>query len=78
MEPKAHAALASAAFHRLADECSAHQRPAVFGLPLHPWLCGMPSRISALRDLLADLTQRNDVSWTDPGTLFDEIQNAPH
>lgn len=77
MEPRAHAALASAAFHRLADECSHHHRPAVFGLPLHPWLCGMPSRIAALRDLLAEIKNRNDVRWTDTGALFDEIQNSP-
>ena len=77
MEPRAHAALASAAFHRLADECNTHQRPAVFGLALHPWLCGMPSRISALRDLLADLTKRSEVTWTYPNALFDAIQNAP-
>ena len=75
MEPRAHADLACAAFHRLADECSTHQRPAVFGLPLHPWLCGMPSRISALRELLTDLKKRSDVTWTSPGALFDEIKN---
>ena len=78
MEPGAHTALARTAFFRLSDECSAHQRPAVFGLPLHPWLCGMPSRISALRELLADLKRRSDVSWTHPGALFDAIQNTPH
>lgn len=74
MEPRAHAALAAVAFERLANECRAHQRPAVFGLPLHPWLCGMSSRIAALRALLAELRQRPDVVWTQPGTLFDDIR----
>jgi len=74
MEPRAHAALAAAAFERLANECREHQRPAVFGLPLHPWVCGMSSRIAALRALLAELRQRTDVLWTQPGILFDDIR----
>ena len=78
MEPRAHAALAGAAFERLADECQQHQRPAVFGLALHPWVCGMPSRIAALRELLARLKQRREVVWTQPGALFDDIQAHGH
>jgi peptidoglycan/xylan/chitin deacetylase (PgdA/CDA1 family) len=74
MEPKAHAALTAAAFERLADECQQHQRPAVFGLALHPWVCGMPSRIAALRELLTRLKQGREVVWTQPGALFDDIQ----
>jgi hypothetical protein len=30
-----------------------------------------------LRDLLAEIKNRNDVRWTDTGALFDEIQNSP-
>jgi peptidoglycan/xylan/chitin deacetylase (PgdA/CDA1 family) len=78
MEPKAHAALTAAAFERLADECQQHQRPAVFGLALHPWVCGMPSRIAALRELLTRLKQRGEVVWTQPGALFDDIQAHGH
>jgi peptidoglycan/xylan/chitin deacetylase (PgdA/CDA1 family) len=78
MEPRAHAALTSAAFERLADECQQHQRPAVFGLALHPWVCGMPSRIAALRELLTRLKQRREVMWTQPGALFDDIQAHGH
>ena len=74
MEPRAHAALASAAFGRLAGECRQYQRPAVFGLALHPWVCGMSSRIAALRELLTSLKKRPDVVWTQPGTLFDDIR----
>jgi len=78
MEPRAHAALTAAAFERLADECQQHQRPAVFGLALHPWVCGMPSRIAALRELLSKLMQRREVVWTQPGALFDDIQAHGH
>ena len=78
MEPRAHAALTAAAFERLADECQQHQRPAVFGLALHPWVSGMPSRIAALRDLLTRLKQRREVVWTQPGALFDDIQAHGH
>ena len=78
MEPKAHAALTAAAFERLAEECQQHQRPAVFGLALHPWVCGMPSRIAALRELLTRLKQRREVVWTQPGALFNDIQAHGH
>ena len=78
IEPKAHAALTGAAFERLAEECQQHHRPAVFGLALHPWVCGMPSRIAALRDLLTRLKQRREVVWTQPGTLFDDIRAGGH
>lgn len=77
IEPRAYAELSGAAFTRLADECQQHQRPAVFGLALHPWLSGMPSRIAALRSLLAQLKQRSDVQWTSPGALLDQIQSTP-
>ena len=78
MEPRAHAALTGAAFERLAGECVTHQRPAVFGLALHPWLCGMPSRIASLRTLLTALKKRPDVVWTQPGVLFNDIQTHGH
>ena len=73
MEPVAHAQLAAAAFGRLAHESQAFRQPTVFGLALHPWLCGMPSRVAALRGLLGQLRERADVRWTEPGTLFDSL-----
>jgi len=69
IEPRAHATLAVQAFNRLRAECTAHQRGAVFGLPLHPWLCGMPSRIAALQSLLRELAAANDVYWTTPDAI---------
>lgn len=79
VEPRAHAALALAAFQRLRSECARHRRDAVFGLPIHPWLSGMPSRIQALRDLLTQLRQCTDVAWTTPDNLFTEtVRNHNH
>jgi allantoinase len=66
IEPRDHAALAEAAFARLHAECDRDRRAAVFGLSIHPWLSGMPSRIHALRTLLANLKARPDVWWTTP------------
>ncbi|MDB5893337.1 MAG: polysaccharide deacetylase [Rhodoferax sp.] len=73
MEPRAHAELAATAFARLHTEAAKHRRAAVFGLPLHPWLSGMPSRIRALHELLARLRSHPGVAWTTPGALFDQV-----
>ena len=69
LAPQDHAALAQQAFDRLHQECAAHQRGAVFGLALHPWVCGMASRIGALRALLRTLRGRDGVAWVQPGEL---------
>ena len=74
VSPRDHADLAVAAFDRLHRECAMHQRAAVFGLGLHPWLSGMPSRIAALRSLLARLQAYPNVHWTTPGAL---LQHTP-
>ena len=74
LEPRAHTELAAAAFARLRQECAQHQRAAAFGLAIHPWLSGMPSRIGALRSLLAQLRAPQDVWWTTPGAI---LQNMP-
>jgi peptidoglycan/xylan/chitin deacetylase (PgdA/CDA1 family) len=73
VSPRDHADLAAAAFDRLHRECAMHQRSAVFGLGLHPWLSGMPSRIAALRSLLARLRAYPDVHWTTPGALLQHV-----
>ena len=70
LEPRAHADLAADAFVRLHAECRQHARAAVFGLALHPWLCGMPSRVGALRALLARLRAVPDVHWSTPAALI--------
>jgi peptidoglycan/xylan/chitin deacetylase (PgdA/CDA1 family) len=77
LEPRAHAELAAAAFERMHSECRQQQRGAVFGLALHPWLCGMPSRIGALRQLLARLRAQPDVYWATPGHLTRSILQEP-
>lgn len=74
LPPREHARLALAAFDQLRAECAQEQRAAVFGLALHPWVCGMSSRIGALRQLLQDLRARDDVRWTTPAELAD----TPH
>lgn len=69
LTPRAHAQLALQALDRLRAECERHQRGAVFGLALHPWVCGMSSRIGALRELLLALRSREGVHWTSPGAI---------
>jgi peptidoglycan/xylan/chitin deacetylase (PgdA/CDA1 family) len=69
LAPRAHADLALQALDRLRAECAQHRRGAVFGLALHPWVCGMSSRIGPLRELLLALGTRADVRWAAPGEL---------
>ena len=57
IEPEQHALQIREAARRMAEECHQHQRCAVMGLGLHPWVWGMPSRITHLRRLLGDLRQ---------------------
>jgi len=78
LEPRAHAELAASAFGQMLAECRLRQRSAVFGLALHPWLCGMPSRIAALRSLLARLRASTDAHWIDPGQMAASIPGDPH
>ena len=77
LEPQAHGLLAASAFERLHAECRQQERAAVFGLGLHPWLCGMPSRIGALRQLLARLRAAPQVLWTTPGQLMQSLPLEP-
>jgi allantoinase len=76
LTPAAHARLALTAFDRLRSELLRSQGMAVFGLTLHPWVCGMASRIGGLRMLLRDLGARKDVCWLDPGDLLASTSNA--
>ncbi len=73
VEPRAHAELAAAAFEHLQAECLRHQRNAVFGLALHPWVCGMPSRIAALRALLQRLRAQPGVYWKTPEQVLSHL-----
>jgi allantoinase len=76
LEPRAHAKLTEAAFTRLRSECANGQGPACFGLPLHPWVSGMSSRIGALRGLLARLASASDVDWRLPGEVLGHLAEA--
>lgn len=69
LTPRAHADLALQALDQLRAECVRHNRGAVFGLALHPWVCGMSSRIGPLRELLQALAGRSDVRWADPAAI---------
>ena len=73
IEPHAHTELTLTAFERLRAEAADHRRDAVFGLALHPWLCGMPSRVQALRSLLQQLPTAADVRWTTPASILSSI-----
>jgi peptidoglycan/xylan/chitin deacetylase (PgdA/CDA1 family) len=74
LDPRSHARLALSAFDRLRLEAIEQQRQLVFGLTLHPWVCGMSSRIGPLRQLLADMHTRPDVNWTQPADIFHNFQ----
>jgi peptidoglycan/xylan/chitin deacetylase (PgdA/CDA1 family) len=74
LDPRSHARLALSAFDRLRLEAIEQQRQLVFGLTLHPWVCGMSSRIGSLRQLLADMHTRPDVNWTQPADIFHNFQ----
>ena len=76
VEPRAHTELAAAAFARLHGEAAQYQTAAVFGISIHPWLSGMPSRIRALHDLLARLRSHPGVAWTTPGDLFSQMPRS--
>ncbi len=69
LEPRAHADLVRRGFLRLRDEAQAGAGPTVVGLALHPWLCGMASRIGALRALLRDLARLDGLQWALPGEI---------
>ena len=53
--PSDHARLCLEGMDRMRTECAEQKRSAVFGLTLHPWVCGMASRVGALRRLLAGM-----------------------
>lgn len=73
LEPRAHAALTETAFARLRDECVQGRGPACFGLPIHPWVSGMSSRIGALRGLLSRLALEREVDWRLPSEVLEAL-----
>jgi peptidoglycan/xylan/chitin deacetylase (PgdA/CDA1 family) len=77
LTPHQHADLVLTGFRRLRDEALAGSAGKVFGLALHPWLCGMSSRIGALRSLLRELAATPGVQWTAPGLIADHPCGEP-
>lgn len=77
LPPREHTRAAMLAFERLRQEGQARPRGAVFTLVLHPWVCGMASRIPALRELLAALRRHDDVPWLSPGEICQPHLQAP-
>jgi peptidoglycan/xylan/chitin deacetylase (PgdA/CDA1 family) len=71
IEPADHAEHILQAARTLARECQAHERAAVMGLGLHPWVWGMPSRFKHLPGLLDALTALPGVGWHTSDELFD-------
>jgi allantoinase len=69
LTPQAHADLTLSAFDQLQRESVRHSRRTVFGLALHPWVCGMASRIGPLRQLLVALATRPGAQWTSSGQI---------
>ena len=78
IEPSQHAQQIFQAAQRMRDECQAHQRSAVMGIGLHPWVWGMPSRITYLRELLAQLNQLGGVMLSTPQQIYEQcVSSAP-
>lgn len=69
LEPAEQAQQIRDAVKRMSQECRDQQRCAVMGLGLHPWVWGMPSRISHLRRLLTDL-RHTDAQITTADRLY--------
>lgn len=76
LAPRDHAALALQAFDRLRQECADGTRSAVFGLPVHPWVTGMSSRIGAFKRLLSELRSRPGVKWCVPSEILLDLQTG--
>jgi len=76
IEPAQHAQQIYQAAQRMRDECQAHQRSAIMGLGLHPWVWGMPSRITYLRKLLAQFNQLEGVILSTPQQIYEQCAGS--
>jgi hypothetical protein len=76
IEPAQHTQQIFQAAQRMRDECQAHQRSAIMGLGLHPWVWGMPSRIKYLRELLAQLNQLEGVVLSTPQQIYQQCTGS--
>ena len=76
VEPAQHAKQIVQAAAQIRDECVTHQRSAVMGLGLHPWVWGMPSRIRYLRDMLRQLKESEGVTFTTPQKIYEQCAST--
>jgi peptidoglycan/xylan/chitin deacetylase (PgdA/CDA1 family) len=76
VEPAQHAAQMMQAAEQMRDECQTHQRAAVMGLGLHPWVWGMPSRIRYLRELLQQMKNAEGMNFTTPNSIYEQLAKA--
>jgi peptidoglycan/xylan/chitin deacetylase (PgdA/CDA1 family) len=76
IEPSQHAQQILQAALRMRDECQTHQRSAIMGLGLHPWVWGMPSRIKYLRELLTQLNQMEGVIFSTPQQMYKQCAGS--
>ena len=70
LEPAQHAAQILQAARQMRDDCQLHQRSAVMGLGLHPWLWGMPSRIRHLKELMFQLHALGGIAFSTPHDIY--------
>jgi allantoinase len=76
VEPAQHAKQIVEAAAQMRNECVTHQRSAVMGLGLHPWVWGMPSRIRYLRDMLRQLKESEGVTFTTPQKIYEQCAST--
>ena len=76
VEPAQHAKQIVEAAEQMCNECVTHQRSAVMGLGLHPWVWGMPSRIRYLRDMLRQLKESEGVTLTTPQKIYEQCDST--
>jgi allantoinase len=71
-----HAEQIAVAARRLIQECQENTRPAVMGLSVHPWIWGMPSRITSLRHLLSELQAMKGLKNSTPDELYERCTDG--
>jgi len=76
VEPSQHAQQRYQAAIQMRNEGQQHQRSAVMGLGIHPWVWGMPSRIRYLRDMLRQLKESEGVTFTTPQKIYEQCVSA--
>ena len=74
--PTNHAQLCFKALQQLRDESLKFEQPRVFGLGIHPWLWGMPNRISYLKKMLHQFKELQHIQWMHTSDIFQLFQHS--